>query len=183
MINLIPTGGMQLSDAINKFSERLKNKRVLYVIEPNLEKGKIVKFGIAGMDSGKPISRLKGYDITFGQQDKNNKCKGVTIWFLGITEYNRLVEAKNSKVFRIEKKLKQEYKSKTETVRGSERTSKRPQEIIADINKLEKNITDEVTVITRVARPKTKEYRTDERAYKDSQPVRRSSRLKKKDKE
>ena len=104
MKNLIGNKGMRLDDALIKFKNELKSKRVLYVLEPNMEKGDIVKFGIAGMDRGKSIERLKQYAITYGKEDSKNKCKGVWLWFLGTTQYNRLVEPKNSKVFKCNHK-------------------------------------------------------------------------------
>ena len=51
MKNLIPSGGMDLDKALTAFRAELQHKRVLYVIQANLDKGKVTKFGIAGMDS------------------------------------------------------------------------------------------------------------------------------------
>ena len=177
MKNLIPKGGMKLSEALDKYADELKKTRVLYVIEPNLEKGNVTKYGIAGMVSGKPMSRLREYNITFGKVDPSNKCKGVIIWYLATTKYNRMVEPKNSKVFKIEKALKKEFPPVKG--RGTERTSKTPAQVIAKINRLTHTEDDKETTVNRVARETTKKYRDDKEPYENSKEPRRSSRLKK----
>ena len=48
---------MDLKKALTAFRNTLQAKRVLYVIQANLDLGKVTKFGIAGMDSGNPFSR------------------------------------------------------------------------------------------------------------------------------
>mgnify|MGYP004567755077 CR=1 FL=1 len=102
--------------------------------------------------------------------DKKNKCKGVWIWYCGVTEYNRLVEVERSEVYKMEKKLKAEFGSKTELNRGTERlVGVRPQKVIAFIEKHQ--VHDEETEISRVTRPSTQKYRGDKKAYIDSKTV------------
>jgi len=180
---VLPEGGMDLDKALKIYKEKLKHKRVFYVIQANLDKEAVTKFGIAGMTSGNPYSRLNEYVLMYGKYDKDNDCLGVKIFFLGYTEYNRLVEVPNSKVFKLELKLKRDefLKTTTEHVgRGLERTSRSPKEVIKLLNQYEKNIEDVETVITRAAREKTKAYRDDRKAFIDSKTTdtpRRSARL------
>jgi len=179
MKNLIPSGGMDLDKALTAFRAQLKHKRVIYVIQANLDKGKVTKFGIAGMDSGNPFSRLGEYVLMYGKYNPKNECQGVKVFFLGTVEYNRLVEQRNSKIFKLERKLKDEFKTTTEHVgRGLERTNASPAKVIEAIKKYEKNIQDVETEIVREARDSTKKYRTDRDAFINSRPSRRSERLK-----
>ena len=66
------------------------------------------------MDSGNPFSRLGEYVLMYGKYSPTNACLGVKVYFLGTVEYNRLVEQRNSKVFKLEKKLKDYFKTTTE---------------------------------------------------------------------
>jgi hypothetical protein len=173
----MPEGGMDLKKALTIYKNVLRESRVLYVIQPNLDLGKITKFGIAGMDSGNPFSRLEEYVLMYGPVDPKNHCQGVKVFFIGVTKYNRLVEAKNSQVFKIEKKLKQELKSQHENIgRGLERTTKKPELVIKRIKELtkqtglqdeESNLYDPDLVSSRT-RKETQRYRDDKKAYINS---------------
>ncbi len=158
--------GIDLAQFLDTFGDQLKHKRIFYIVEPNLEKGKVIKFGIGGMNTGNGYSRLKEYEIIYGKKDRKNSCLGVRIWYVGITEYNRLVEETNTQIYKIEKALKKHFKSKTEPYRGTERLANvRPSEVIEKIHSLHKTIKDVETKITRHTRPSTQRYRTDKRAY------------------
>ena len=152
IVELNSLAGMKLEDALVKYKDKLGNdKRLLYVLKTNMEKG-LTKFGIA---IDKPFKRLSDYVTLYGNNDTNNACSGVQIYFIGVTEYNRLVEPKNSQVAQIEKKLI----AKFEGIRGRERVKATPETIInfilgtKDIDKVIKN--------NRKARKETKQYRKD----------------------
>jgi hypothetical protein len=149
---------------------------VLYVIQANLDLGKITKFGIAGMDSGNPFSRLNEYVLMYGPLDPKNECQGVKVFFIGVTRYNRLVEARNSQVHKIEKKLKDEVKSVREHIgRGLERTTRKPAAIIKRIKQLTKEtgLEDEESnlqnreLVSGNTRASTQVYRDDRRSTID----------------
>jgi hypothetical protein len=179
MINLLPNSkGIDLIQVLSdlKNDNRFKHKRVLYVIQATQDKGNVTKFGIAGMDSGNPYSRLNEYVTMYGNIG-SNACEGVKIFFLGVTEYNRLVEAKNSKVFKIEKLLKEKFSDRRVPNRGTERTTAPPSEVISEIKKLEPNIKDVPTIPTHNTREKTQKFRGVTTAYIDT-PLRVSNRTK-----
>ena len=177
---------MKLEDALAKFGSLLKHTRAFYVLMPSLEQGEVFKFGVAGISTGNAYNRINEYRINYGEFDSKNGCKGVMLYYLGITEYNRLVLAERSQVFQIELKLKQKYKSTTEERaggatnrgtgfraegRGSERlkTSKVSIEsFITEVKKLNREVEETPEEITRDARDTTQRYRTDTRSYIDS---------------
>ena len=188
MRNIIGSGGMRLQDFLNdpKMVEKIKNKRIFYIVEPRLEQGKYLKFGIAGVNTGRGIARLKEYDIVYGHFDTGNKCTGVTLWAVYPFEYNRLVEPKNSKVAKLELKLKRQCRGgfsgsdgkeakcreeDTGDFRGSERVSGISGfDLIKKVNSLlgSKELDDDETNIDRDARESTKKYRKDKKAFKDN---------------
>jgi hypothetical protein len=127
--------GMRLEDFLAQQAkadtkvEQLRQTRALYVIAPNMEKGQIVKFGIAGTKTGNAINRINEYVIMYGKEDPTNKCVGCKIYFCGITKYNRPTadtpsEAeKNTYAYKMELKLKRLFAATTAIAagRGAER--------------------------------------------------------------
>ena len=102
--------GMDLKDFIDQFGGEIKeNTRALYIIQPNIEKA--LKFGIAGSGNGDALKRLKEHQATYGYNNRDNKCTGATIWYLGVTTYNRLVLKENSQVARVEADIKKDFKN------------------------------------------------------------------------
>tara|TARA_B110000046_G_scaffold39369_1_gene43342 strand:+ start:207 stop:470 length:264 start_codon:yes stop_codon:yes gene_type:complete len=59
--------GMDLHEFLIKFGGKLRHVRAMYIVEPNLEKGKVIKFGIAGTNTGNAYARLKEYEILYGE--------------------------------------------------------------------------------------------------------------------
>ncbi len=160
-----------LREFLNKHEDRLRNVRAFYIVEPLLEKGKTIKFGVAGMSSGNAYHRFQEYSVTYGDQTKDNDCKGVLVHFVGITEYDRLVQPEKSQVYLLEKHLKQEYRSTTEPGRGTERVSKTYlPSILRTIRS--KRFKDVQTPLRDTNRGTTKKYQTDRRAFIDSKTVR-----------
>lgn len=177
---------MKLEDALAKFGSLLRHTRAFYVLQANLEQGEVFKFGVAGISTGNAYNRINEYRINYGEFDSKNGCKGVMLYYLGITEYNRLVLAEKSQVFQIELKLKQKYNSTTEERaggatnrgegfraegRGSERlkTSKVSIEsFINEVKKLNREVEETQEEITKVTRDSSQKYRTDTRSYIDS---------------
>ena len=164
---------------------KIKNKRIFYIVEPELEKGKYLKFGIAGVNTGRGVARLKEYDITYGRYAKGkdtNYCTGVYLWAIYPFQYNRLVEPKNSKPAKLELKLKRECKQgfrgsdgktakcgQEQDFRGSERISGiKASDLIKKVNSLLAGgaVDDEATNINRDAREPTKKFRKDKAPYK-----------------
>ena len=89
----------------------LQNVRCFYIVEPLLERGQTIKFGIAGMSSGKPWDRLKEYQILYGDRTDENTAKGVTVHFVGTTKYNRLVKKEKTEIYKLERNLKKQFGS------------------------------------------------------------------------
>jgi hypothetical protein len=173
MKNLVPSGGMELATFLDKYGSQLRHTRVLYVVEPNLEKGKVVKFGIAGENTGNAYARLNEYVINYGKSDSKNKCKGVKIWYCGVTEYSRDVTPTQSQVHKIELRLKKDERIKKNIARGTERVKMTPQQIISIIQEYIPKEQDVKTDMNkRVARENTKRYRDDNRAFINSKTTR-----------
>ena len=113
-----------LEDWIQANRGKILNKRIFYVVRPNLEDD-VTKFGIGGMDGGEgAYNRLNQYVITYGKNSRRNKCVGVLLFYLAGNKYNSLVQTSNSLVWKKEKFLKDELKSTTDILpgRGAERT-------------------------------------------------------------
>ena len=172
--------GMDLKDFIDQFGGEIKeNTRALYIIQPNIEKA--LKFGIAGSGNGDALKRLKEHQATYGYNNKDNKCTGATIWYLGVTTYNRLVLKEKSQVARVEADIKKDFKKHLRSNRGTELLfGVTPKELIAFVNKTQQ--TDEQPTkitLTRAVRPTTAKFRNDVIAYINTpNPTpRRSSRL------
>ena len=188
MRNLITKGPMRLEDALKEFGPQLRHTRAFYVLQPNLEQGEVFKFGVAGISTGNAYNRVNEYRINYGEFDAKNQCKGVLIYYLGVTEYNRLVLAEKSQVFKIELKLKQDYKSTTEERaegpsnrgtgfraegRGAERLKTSAisiQDFLKRVKELnrEEELEDEEKVIDKVTRDSSQRFRTDTKSYIDS---------------
>lgn len=166
---------MDLREFLTKFASSLRNVRAFYIVEPLLEKGKTIKFGVAGMSSGNAYHRFNEYSVLYGDRMKDNECKGVLVHFVGITEYDRLVQPEKSQVYLLEKHLKQEYRSTTDPGRGSERVSKT---YLPDILRTirTKRFKDVQTQLRDTNRETTKKYQTDKKAFIDSKsgPVTRT---------
>lgn len=171
---------MYLEEFLLKYKDILKHTRALYVVEPNLEKGEIIKFGIAGMSDGNSYRRLKEYVTLYGKKDKENECKGVRIHFCGITDYNRLVWQTQTEIYKVELKLKQVFKSTTDALgRGTERTTASIEDVLKKIKEFSKNIQDTPARRNTTTRESTQTFRGDSKAFIDTK-VRRSERLKNK---
>ena len=137
--------GKHLETFLFENADDLRSQRYLYVLSMNLDnhhiknnkQKKIFKFGIGGMnyrnDDQNPYpSRLRGYVINYGLNNKDNHCQGVKIHYLFSVQYNKNIEPKKSKIHNMEKKIKQKteqfrirYKFKEadeeKTLRGTER--------------------------------------------------------------
>ncbi len=122
--------GMDLGFFLLKYKQQMVNTRALYIVEPKLEKGKVIKFGIAGEKTGESWKRLRDYQIQYGDEDRINDCKGVWIWYCGITKYDPNTSDANSEVRKTETNLKRVFKSRTEKGRGTERITINPQKLI-----------------------------------------------------
>ena len=158
---------MDLRAFLTKYCGQLTGVRVFYILEPLLEQGKTIKFGIAGMNSGNAFQRLTEYSILYGDKSSSNECKGVIVHFVGLTEYNRMVQPESSQVYQLEKYLKQTYKSVTEKGRGTERVPKsKLQEIMREIRS--RRFKDVPTVIRDSNRDSTKKYQDDNRPFANS---------------
>lgn len=90
------------------FSKQMENSRVFYVLSPNQED--VFKVGIAGDSDGHPCGRFQQYRLYYGSVSKDNDCTGVKVHFVCKTKYNKMVEPKNSYIFKLEKKMKDKLK-------------------------------------------------------------------------
>jgi hypothetical protein len=154
---------IDLAEFLKKYGHELRGVRAFYIVEPLLEKGANIKFGVAGMDSGNAYERFRSYQIAFGNKAKDNPCKGVIVHYVGITEYNRLVERPKSEVWRLERFLKGEYRTITDPERGEERVPKdKLQEILRYIRA--QKFKDVETVRRPGQRTTTLSVRTEDRS-------------------
>lgn len=110
-----------------KMREYLKDKRYVYVISANFDNvgkkytdEKIYKFG-----EGHTKTRLQGYIHYYGRNMNSNPCSGAKIHYLYTVKYVKsdYIQKKNTKVLKLEKKLKDHYRKSGELVpyRGTER--------------------------------------------------------------
>ena len=115
------------------YEELSKNKqRLFYVLTPRLDYRKatmqgLIKIGIAGVNSshGKAIGRLKQYLIAYGTQEADNPYSGVDVWFISATKWTDDTEPKNTRIHRLELRIKQLIKDNhfKKKGRGTERTT------------------------------------------------------------
>ena len=154
-----------LGEFLSKYGAELRGVRAFYIVEPLLEKGASIKFGVAGMDNGNAYERFKSYMITYGNKSKENECKGVLVHYVGVVKYNRLVEKTNSEVWKLERFLKGEYRTVTDPERGEERV---PKKHLPNIMRYirSKRFTDVETVLRQGQRPATEKHRTDKTSHR-----------------
>lgn len=114
-----------------KTKARLRGKKILYVVQPQMDvHSTIVKFGRGGMSANRPnsaFSRLQSYRISYGDFDEKNLCTGVRCFFL----------AYGSATFisKLENMLKKEFKNQGLLRRGTERIEMRPAVLVQRIKK------------------------------------------------
>ena len=121
--------GIDLDYFTTRYKDDIKNSRVFYVISPNAEN--VFKIGIAGDTDGKAIGRMEQYKLYYGLKSRTNSCTGVRVHFVCKTKHNKMVEPKNSYIFKLELCMKQKLKGNTK--RGREW-------INATLDKIKKNI-------------------------------------------
>lgn len=135
IVDMSKRGGMNMEIFLREYRAFLKNKRVFYIIQANLDKNpSVVKFGIS-VDKGEgAYYRLKKYQIQYGPNKVNNSCKGVKVWFIWAVSYNQLVEKKRTRISKLEELVKRTYRSKFITSgtkeRGDERLPIHPRSLI-----------------------------------------------------
>ena len=108
--------GIDLDYFTKRYKKDIENSRVFYVISPNSEN--VFKIGIAGDTDGKAIGRMEQYKLYYGLKSRTNSCSGVRVHFICKTKYNKMVEPKNSYIFKLELCMKRKLKSNTK--RGKE---------------------------------------------------------------
>jgi hypothetical protein len=156
---------MDLGEFLSKYGAELRGVRAFYIVEPLLEKGASIKFGVAGMDSGNAYERFRSYAILYGGKSKDNECKGVLVHYVGIVKYNRLVEKTNAEVWKLERFLKSEYKTVTDPDRGEERVPKKHLPTIMRYIR-SKKFSDVETVLRPGQRPATEKHRVNRTSHK-----------------
>jgi len=102
--------GMDLDLFLHIYGNSLKNKRVLYIVKPNLDPD-IYKIGVAGINGGDPNQRLRSYLHYYGKESRHNPKSGVKIYYLGFTKYNSYVLPTKSNIYRKEKFIKDNFKA------------------------------------------------------------------------
>ena len=114
-------GKTKIAGEMKTNRELIKNKRILYVIRPNIDKS-LIKFGIGGVEHGgsSAYGRLLQYVNYYGESGEFD-CLGVKLFLIVANEYNPNVEGKNSAIFRKEKFLKAQLNGDTLSGRGTER--------------------------------------------------------------
>jgi len=171
---------MDLGAFLHHYGAELRGVRAFYIVEPLLEKGQSIKFGIAGVDSGNAYERFKSYMITYGNRSKENECKGVLVHYVGTVKYNRLVEKTNTEVWKLERFFKSKYRTVTDPERGEERVPKRHlQDIMRYIRS--KRFADVETALLPEQRPTTEKHRTDKTSHRQAEkPVQTMTRTRQK---
>lgn len=166
-----------LKDYDPKTSDKLVNKRAFYVVEANADRGKTIKFGVAGVGKGTPWARLNDYRLMYGTTTPDNDCLGVKVHYLGTTEYNGSVESKNSQVFQVEAIAKDRVRSKTMPTtgerRGFERTDKENTKEIIALAK-SRGVKDKVTAGSSQLKSKTTGYQLKSKTSGQRRPIFRS---------
>ena len=93
-----------------------KTRSILYIIEPNVFRGRIIKFGRALSNREKAkayISRLNDYRSHYGNFDKNNSCKGCKVKYL--------LFGRRTVIINLEEAMKNHFSTKLQqNVHGSE---------------------------------------------------------------
>lgn len=142
----------------------LNNKRIFYVLRANSDRDRVTKIGISV--DGDAKNRMKRYIIQHGKYNALNPCAGVSLFYIGYTEYNKNVSQRNSAIFRIEKEIKKEWRTGNNLIgRGSERTELDMKFIKKRIEQ-HNHIEDIVTEPRRSERNKRAEPRRSERNKK-----------------
>lgn len=149
---------------LEKNEKLLNNKRIFYVLRANSDRDRVTKIGISV--DGDAKNRMKGYIIQHGKYNPLNPCAGVSLFYIGYTEYNKNVSQRNSAIFRIEKEIKKEWRTGKKLIdRGSERTELDMKFIKTRIEQ-HNRIEDIVTEPRRSERNKRAEPRRSERNKK-----------------
>jgi hypothetical protein len=119
--------------------KKLQDKRYLYVVQSYAD----TKTGVLKLGEGHGPGRLVEYTHFHGRVNPRYPCLGVKIYFLMTTTYKSHVEKKKTKIWQLEKKLKQFYKPDIKQVaRGDERLKITPKTLIDTIKRFEPNYTD-----------------------------------------
>lgn len=119
-VEVVSMDGVELGPYIRKHKAELKNKRIFYVVRPNLEQGEnIFKVGISERGDNSAIGRLLDYVYFYGVTDKKNKCLGCKLHVLLANTFNPDVEYSKSAVRKLETRVLREFEDKRE--RGRER--------------------------------------------------------------
>ena len=134
--------GVSLDKWLEKHEDTLKNKRYLYAIKSMAD----INTGISvlKLGEGRGKGRLREYTHHYGRVNPLYPCLGVKIYYIMTTQYKPGVLKKNSKILRLELKLKRFYSDRIKQInRGTERLDITPSELIKKIQELEPNYKDE----------------------------------------
>ena len=128
-IELEDRNGVDLYDWLKKNDEKIKNKRLLYVIATNAEP-KIIKIGISNQPT-----RIWSYVVEHGVSNKKNRCEGVNLYFIASVQKIQTTSDGDSEVANLERKIKNYMKNtkrlidkihKKKHIRGDERYEIKP---------------------------------------------------------
>ena len=111
--------GVELKTWLERNKEKIKDKRIFYVLKANLEKEDVYKIGISERGGTSAYGRLNDYYHFYGTSSKTNPCKGVKLYLVLANTYNVDVNASDSKVRKLETLLKRDFKELR--ARGEER--------------------------------------------------------------
>ena len=147
------SAGVNLEDWLEKSKKKIENTRLLYVLRANSDKNQITKIGVAGLDSGKPQSRLYDYINHHGYNNPENRSQGVKLLAVYTTQYDKFVEGRRSAISKLEKHLKTQMATDIKSQRrGSERTSLPLSKIKEFIDGKKGVVEDSVTIPRRSKR-------------------------------
>jgi len=161
-VEVVSMDGVELGPWIEKNKRDLKNKRIFYIVRPNLEQGEnIYKVGISERGDNSAIGRLLDYVYFYGVTDKKNKCLGCQLHVLLANTFNPDVEYSKSAVRKLETRVLREFEDKR--ARGRERLNV-PLEKLLEYLRIEKQKTVDTEVDTEDPTRKTPRLAEKEQA-------------------
>lgn len=142
--------GIDLEVFIRDYEKDLLNSRVFYVLSPNQED--VFKVGIAGDSDGKAKGRFEQYRLYYGSATHRNSCLGVKVHFACSTKFNKMVEPKNSYIFKLELCMKRALNKRPFLKRGREWLSASLVKIQSTFNRCSGAIKEVETIPRRSSR-------------------------------
>lgn len=118
---LFNKNGIELDNFLRQNGDKLKNKRIFYVISAKMDNHNIYKIGLSERGENSAFGRLKDYVHFYWKENNDNNKHGVKIYVCLANTFNADVSNPDAVVRKIETKMKKDFKGKTIQGRGNER--------------------------------------------------------------